>query len=578
MKRKTPSLNKKQADAKPAEHHEPPKLSALSITLEQLPDPPRLSQQLRQELSSKSALAAWLYNHGWITSEPKPDLGQDFWVDIYENNRSTGLNLYIQHKSIENIEKAKLKTSPQLSYPLEVKDILHWRKQIVPVIVIICDVHNEDERYWISADDIIKDITAINENWFLQKEVNAHIPLNNRLTTSALNKIRHFLADYFYPTAAKKNKNIQLGIRFSFPETEQGRLASEAYTNFLNTGKPATIKGEYIAEFKLSDWVERLYGKHIPDSLTFGKPRSKTVYFFRLEVQTRNAPFVSSRTLNLRVARSGRIETVLTNKHEDNPLLYVIKFVQHSEQVLIHANITMRHAGNTIFETREALEFIIATHEGSRVQLIEVSSGKSISTMIQPREHAPLANYKRQLELVSRLCFFQQIFDFPKVLSLRNYHLQEADYENAEKLFVICNTGKRSGIGTFSGVVNMETLKTSKAYQTWTDQSFPAWRIQTKVAENSKLKILDREVNLGPSVISCELSTEQSKDYFDKIQRAIEQNAEEVRINIQDSPLELSFPNWEPKHPSLGFHIIDSSVGFDRRKANRTKRGRQLPK
>jgi hypothetical protein len=93
----------------------------------------RITPQQKIEFISNGQIKEFLEFHNFITGDIKPDLGEDILVRIYDNGVSTGLSFYLQMKSTDNINKFILKTG-DISYPLETKDLVHWRAQAVTVL------------------------------------------------------------------------------------------------------------------------------------------------------------------------------------------------------------------------------------------------------------------------------------------------------------------------------------------------------------------------------------------------------------------------------------------------------------
>ena len=268
----------------------------------------RLSPQLSQELDSKSSLIRWLNEQQWLCNSPVPDLGIDVLVEIFDNGRPTGMFFSVQHKSIDDIEKAKLKTSTSISYPLELKDIAYWRTLLIPFFVIICDAKKTDERYWIHIEDIVKQLENHGTQVLKQEKVNIRIPLTNILTKASLSCIRCIIANHYLPSVSKKHGGVDIGLSFSFPDTTEGRKERESFDKFIDTGSSVTISKKHILTLKTPPWHQRLYGDHIPDKLTFSTATSKAKVHFRLEAQTPDGRLVPSQQLELRVLRSGRKE------------------------------------------------------------------------------------------------------------------------------------------------------------------------------------------------------------------------------------------------------------------------------
>jgi hypothetical protein len=63
----------------------------------------------------------------WKLDQPQKDLGEDVVVQIYEGGTSTGVSFYLQLKTCAAFSTyMTARDRSALSYPLEVKDLLHW--------------------------------------------------------------------------------------------------------------------------------------------------------------------------------------------------------------------------------------------------------------------------------------------------------------------------------------------------------------------------------------------------------------------------------------------------------------------
>ncbi len=560
-KRKAASRTSSVSAPKRATGEPPEKSLSVFHDWDKAPNPPRIGRQTDQELISKSALVNWLYRYEWKSNKPEIDLGQDLWVEIYENRRSTGLSVNVQHKSAENIDAYKLKASPQISYPVDVKDLLHWNKQLVPVILIICDLHREDERYWIFISDVIAELEKTDSTWLHQESTQAVLPLINRLTADALPIIRHRLADHFYPVLAQRYKGIKIGMKFSFPATPAGQSKNAALMQFLDTGQPVTIEKKYIADFRLSDWHEQLYGRQIPDQLTFGKSSSRAVYQFRVEIYTQDGSVVPAQTLELRMLQSGRRESTLTNGHQKQPLVFTFTLMNYPDRHFVQVNFKLVHAGNTVFETRDALLFLIAAAEGGQVQVIETSSGKSVSAgVLETDEHFSIDQLKAQAELVKKLCFFQSRFRFSPVLSVRGKYLTDDDYYPAHKLYTICQTGLFSGPREMT--FTLDRVKISENTPNWEEllTKTPEQGMEMEMTIPESMTVLGRVIEFGNVCNTAKFSINQTISYQEQIRRGLKRKLSDIKIAISDVDMNFKYVNWNRDDSMFGFKIASKQT------------------
>ena len=111
----------------------------------------RYSKESQQEHRSKAQLTDRLTDFGWIPVSP-PDFGEDFIVSVYHDGEATGINFYIQEKSVKNIDDIRVNDS--IKYRINVSDLKHWETFSLPVVLIIWDINSREGR-WILIKDII---------------------------------------------------------------------------------------------------------------------------------------------------------------------------------------------------------------------------------------------------------------------------------------------------------------------------------------------------------------------------------------------------------------------------------------
>ena len=161
----------------------------------------RYSKQQKQEKISRNQFNQFLDQFKWITSDVYPDLGEDILVRIYDDGFSTGISFYVQLKSVEDITSHKLQ-SGVISYKLEVKDLVHWEFQGIPVLFVVWDV-NKERGWWRWISEIIRDNDERKAGWRSQTTIKVHINTENELDENSLIRIRYQLADYFLPNISK---------------------------------------------------------------------------------------------------------------------------------------------------------------------------------------------------------------------------------------------------------------------------------------------------------------------------------------------------------------------------------------
>lgn len=500
----------------------------------------------------------WLQEHEWMPNEPKLDLGEDFLVVIYENQRATGLSLFIQHKSTDNIDKFKLKESNVLSYPVAVCDLLHWRKSAVPVYLVVCDAKNKQFRYYLGIyEKLLSDLDSHNPDWFKQDTIQIRIPIENIFDESAFAKIRIELADHFCPIYLKQNKGIDFKLALSFPTTPEGVKQRTAFNKFLDGGHPVTLGRDYIKEFRMSEWHERIYGPVKPDSLTFTPKPSKRIIQFRFEVVSDDGSTSASQLITFRTVRSGRREIILSNEASEAPILYTLKMTRDDEHAYLNMNYKLRHFGNTIFDTRDALRFLIATKRGGMAYLIEECSGKSFGSLAITAAPDVLPSLLAELRLVEQLCFIQQKLRLAKPFCLKHHKLTLRDYRECAEVYHILKTGHNAQTASLSFSVNIDDKVRSSIQEPIKPSSCLELRQTGKVSS----KLFGIKLDLGMCQSDARLTTEQTISFVEQIQHALRLGHETAKVKFEAVALNTIYHRWLPQaaEPSAAGMLSNST-------------------
>lgn len=486
----------------------------------------------------------WLQEHEWMPNEPKIDLGEDFLVNIYNRQRATGLSLFIQHKSTDNIGKFRLKESPCFSYPVDVPDLLHWRKSAVPVYLVVCDAKEKSQRYYLGLyENIFKEIEATNSNWFNQEGIQIRIPAENIFDESAFAKIRIELADYFQPIYLKKHDGIGFRLTLSFPETPEGKERRTAFNQFFDAGYPVTLGREYIKEFRLSDWHERLYGPVQADNLTFTPKKTQQILQYRFEMVPDDGSAPATQSIKFRIVRGGRREVVLSNKSSEAPIEFTMTITRDNGFVYTNLNFKMRHAGNTAFDTRDAICFLLATKRGGTAYLIEENSGKLLGTetlTASPLEDNSLLG---DLRLINQLIFIQQKLKLIKPFCLKNRKLTLQDYQKCAEVYDILRTGKNMQTASLSF-----SIKVNAALRNSLEEPLmPNACLEIKQKGKVSCRLLGMNIELGECQSDIKLTTEQTLYFIEQLNLAWQKGRESTRLHFNEVTLHTSYAQWLPK-------------------------------
>ena len=248
---------------------------------------------------------------GWICDNLY-DLGEDLLVRIYDGGVSTGLTLFIQLKSTQDLGE-HLVHGDRVSYPIEVKDLLHWQDSATPVFIVVWDVNRQAGK-WISVEETLQDLGVRKPGWESQTEVRVHIPASHEVDVAGLQDIRRLVADHYYPSVAQ-GKALTIRTVFRFPPDQEGKAALEALERHFSRGDPVEITGQYIQEVEFSPWWRKLYGEvdFTSGSIALGPAQPPRVIPAQIRINATDGSHGATPFLRMAVEKAGSEEVTLSN-------------------------------------------------------------------------------------------------------------------------------------------------------------------------------------------------------------------------------------------------------------------------
>lgn len=116
----------------------------------------------------------------WVVEKPSSDYGVDLRVDLFEENKATGLELLVQLKAStqpmdNDTESVRLKTATY-NYL--------WSK--LEVAMLVKYIESDNEAYWL----LFRDIPSPSQN---QETFTVQIPKTNRLSSIAWPEIQSYI-------------------------------------------------------------------------------------------------------------------------------------------------------------------------------------------------------------------------------------------------------------------------------------------------------------------------------------------------------------------------------------------------
>lgn len=329
----------------------------------------RSSIQLEQEKKSRLQLEERLSDFGWHLATPSPDLGEDFIVQIYHEGQNTGVNFYIQEKSVTNLEERKTKDN-NLVYTLKVKDLKHWEKFSLPVVVFVWDV-NLREGKWGLVKEIISRLDISNPKWRKNKsDVQVYLPWENGSDNKSLKRLKSEIGKQVYPLISS-GKDLSLTMKLAFPKTPEGMELKKAFDLHLKEGESVTLKGDVIQELKFSDWWETWFGGFDLKNaeIQIGENSINRQVPISLKIIPNKGKTVSLKNLEFKPVRIGTELIKFSNEHTSCPLLLTISMRRDGKESHGNINCTFREMGGDPHDMLGYLDFVIAMGLGGKMRV-----------------------------------------------------------------------------------------------------------------------------------------------------------------------------------------------------------------
>jgi len=493
----------------------------------------RYTLEKKQEQISRAQFKDFLEPFEWIPSDIDPDLGEDFFIRIYENGISTGLSLYVQLKSVSKLDDYLLR-SGVISYPIKVADLNQWEGQNPPVFLVVWDI-DRSSGWWISIDEAIKHLNEINRGWRYQKNVQVHILPENELNKNGLSRIRHFLAVRYYPIVAK-DKELDIKAAFKFPPTPEGRSKLEELERHIATGDIVELEGKYIDKFDFPEWWKRLYGeiepKHI--KIKMGPAISPQMYsthvdFILPKLVVERIPYVE-----LSRIKHGQEEITLSNEHQNIP--YKFRLIINGRTGENTLNFSFNYGNIDIISAMQAVHIQTIMARGGKIQFtfneLDISQTIQINPgMVQPPNDDAI-------RLVENLYLVQKYID-EKITFPQDGSFSQSDVEIAEQLVSVVTTGvNRISRETYSVTLKKKGIKQILE----SHQKNEPIRFR-RSSQSSQAEILNSKIVLGPLT---QFITGMWDKPLDDVLVWLEQAKanDELTVRLIDSEIVVVFENW----------------------------------
>lgn len=528
----------------------------------------RYTPQKKQELRSRHQLADRLTDFGWVPVVPE-DLGEDFIVHIYHEGQATGVNFFTQLKSVTNLYERR--KGDHLPYSFEVKDLFHWDKFTLPVVLIIWDIKLREGR-WVLIDDAIKYLDQDYPNWRKQKTKTIFFPWENKTDEQGLIKLRKAIGKKIFPLIpSEKIQDTQVELTFNI-KTEEDKKNWGKLNHHLDFGDEVTLKN-INAHFHFPElsklWLDTPRSGNY--DITFSEKKSDKEFTTDISFGDRAGKIFFFDSTKFKAVKIGKAAITISNKHQLNAPIhfeFIFEYPNESEQkpAKTRASLKRNNYGSNTLQTQKILYFMKALAKGGDLILTlrELDDKSLVLTSPPVPEIAPKLEF---VSLVDKLCLIQS--STKNLFKVPNEGFRPKDVEAIEQAFSMIQKGKficsnQSYTAEFlNQAIVLGGLKENflNILLQFREKNLP---IQfTFTFTDSEIKILGKKIKTGLKVqhLVCNISTS-----VPILRNAIKTLRSDESLEVHfDGVEEVSvFPNWFKKEANRISQLLANRFNVNR--------------
>ncbi len=533
----------------------------------------RYTPQKKQELRSRHQLADRLTEFGWVPVVPE-DLGEDFIVHIYHEGRATGVNFFVQLKSVTNLNGRR--KGDFLTYSFEVKDLLHWEQFTLPVVLIIWDVKLREGR-WALVDDVIKQLDEASSSWRQQQTKTVRISWHNSTNNDDLKRLKEKIGQFLYPKlpiglssgninlvketpsgveliytqeTGQARRLLETNVEFIFPDSQEGISNKGKFEHFIQTGERVILKNIGTKFNNIPDWYKRLFGDlllikgDVEISQTISSKNGPPTISASVSITDKHGYTAPLQPLDLKLISAGSETVIWSNEHQKStPLLFTFFIGKYQAEF----SLSLTDALIDLFAIRDSLKFVQTLSEGGEFRLISSENDKYASGTALPNPE--LRVDAKYCMLIAQLCEIQIRTGYVfRVNPFKGFDTPE-DIEAIHEISSIMKTGKLvSHKQEWIESVPVEML----------DNIFEAQSQSEYVSigsywKSSCLTLLNQEIELGHGYGFASGKVELSSKEVQELKVTLSQG-KQVQLKLTDAQIIDVFPSWflsEAKRISL---------------------------
>lgn len=367
----------------------------------------RLTSAMRQELISRNQLSERLVEFGWMPNDSVLDLGEDFIVHVYLENRATGVVFHVQEKSVTNLYDRRNASGDELIYRFEVKDLKHWEAFDPPIVVLLVwDIELREGR-WVFVDTAIADLDKRLPNWRNNEtKTSVHIPWVNSTDDAGLTKLKQQIGHRWY-SLISKNRQVEMKVRLRFPNDEEGKKSYDAYDKYVREGSEVTFVGHTIESLEFSDWWGKWFGDYDPEKvvLTASSSGSREIMPVSIVIVGNNGSTASLSNIELKNVQSGTEVATVTNTHQRYPIHFNFTFSNPSVDEQNRMSFQLNSWGGDAYEALNLFKFLYGLMSGGRLDITFLDrEGERYSLIVPPHSTIPP---QEELQFFQQICRIQ---------------------------------------------------------------------------------------------------------------------------------------------------------------------------
>lgn len=298
-----------------------------------------------------------------------------------------------------------------------------------------------------------------------------------------------------------KSDPIKFGIKLQFPNTAEGKLKQEQFSEFLKHGTPIEIEKKYIQHLSFPPIMQRIINSNDDDDfiLKFGPgkpintPIATCLDFVSLGGEKCNLPYIE-----LKCIFNSSDLFILTNDHQPVPIKIELIISKVGKEC--NFSFSFNADGITFLSYLDQLRLQKILSQGARITIYEFNSQLPIASFNAPFKCIPEIS-ENLLDLVTKVAYIQKITGISINVPNRNFFL-ETDIPEIYDIYDIVHTGS-SVLFPESISAQVDEVTFSRIKMQCPNGNIPNLGL---LQDNSERLLMDTIIPLGPVEVKCKLA------------------------------------------------------------------------